>query len=135
MTKGRAIAGLAAGILMIASAAAHSLLGWKALAAELTAAGATGDLVRNLAMGWHFGGVAMLVFGLLALELFLPAWRGGVVATAPARLVGAAYALFGVVAMAMSDWNPFFLVFFVPGALLVFAASGKSVTAAGTSPG
>ena len=62
MNRARSILGIVAGVLMIASAAAHSLLGWPQLRAELVKARAPGDLVQGLAMGWHFGGAAMVTF-------------------------------------------------------------------------
>ena len=57
---------VAAGLVLIASSAAHSLLGWPPLLARLTAENAPLDLISGLAMGWHFAGLAMLTLGPLA---------------------------------------------------------------------
>ena len=66
MTRVRNILSLNAAILIILSSTAHSLLGWKALGAQLTAAGAPADLIGGLRIGWQFGGAAMLTFGFAA---------------------------------------------------------------------
>jgi hypothetical protein len=59
MSRLRAILGLVAGVMVLLSGAAHSLLGWKALHAELATAGVPPILELNLKIGWHFGGAAM----------------------------------------------------------------------------
>lgn len=123
MTRVRNILGLIAAILIILSSAAHSLLGWKALGAQLSAAGAPADLIGGLRIGWQFGGAAMLTFGVLALMIFFHRLRGEGVLAFPAFLIGLLYVLFGAWAMAVSGFDPFFAgVFLVPGALLLFAA-------------
>lgn len=120
----RAWIGLAAGALLILSAAAHSLLGWPELAAELEKLAPSADLTRALAIGWHFGGVAMLGFGAIVVDSFLRALRGREVDWRPARVVGLTYLVFGAGALAATGGNLFFLVFLVPGLLILFGARG-----------
>ena len=72
MSRWRTVAGLIAGVLLILSSAAHSLLGWKVQRAGLEAARAPADLI----LGWHFAGVAMLTFGVIAIVLAAAAGRG-----------------------------------------------------------
>ena len=111
--------GLVAGATMALSALPHSLAGWPALAAQLNDAGVTPDLATGLSIGWHFGGVAMLVCGALVVHAFLPRTAPG----SPAPLViGLAYLAFGGWAMAVSGGDPFFAVFLVPGALALVSA-------------
>ena len=90
MARWRIVLGLVAGVLFVASAAAHSLLGWKALAAELAKVPVPPDLVRGLAIGWHFGGAAMLAFGVIVILLFLEARRNSAVSLRPALVIGIA---------------------------------------------
>jgi hypothetical protein len=120
----RAIVGIVGGAMFVASAAAHSLLGWKGLGAELAAAGTPPDLLQSVRIGWHFGGACMLAFGVIALTLFVRWLRGGREPGWPVLLIGAAHFLFGAWAFAVTG-NPFFTVFLVPGALLVAATAGR----------
>lgn len=92
--------------------------------AQLTSAGASPDLIAGLSVGWNFGGVAILLFGVLALWLFGKALRGRPVSLEPLVLVGLVYAAFGVWALTVGGMNPFFLIFIVPGLLLAGAAWG-----------
>ena len=126
MSSRRAVLGLVVGASQILSAAAHSLLGWPGLKQELAAAGVPSDLERGVEIGWHFGGVAMLAFGLVVIGVFARRLRGQAVSTLPAALIACAYLGFGAWALWRSDFEPFFLVFVVPGALLAIAASGSA---------
>ena len=56
----RAILGLIAGVILILSSVAHSILGWKGLAREMASAQVPPDLIFSLKAGWQFGGLAML---------------------------------------------------------------------------
>ena len=68
--------GILAGVLLILSAFAHSILGWKAMSDQLAQTNAPPDLVMGLRMGWTFGGPVMLVFGILCITTFLKRFRG-----------------------------------------------------------
>jgi hypothetical protein len=118
----RVVLGLIAGALIILSGFAHSLLGGKDIAAQLLSANVPADLALGLKVGWHFGGVSMLVFGLIVIWLFNQRRIGRTVPMLPALIIGLAYLAFGCYALAVSDFNPFFSVFIIPGVLLVFAA-------------
>lgn len=122
MTRTRTWLGLAAGALLILSAAAHSLLGWPELAGELAKLAPSADLARALAVGWHFGGVAMLGFGAVVVDSFVRALRGRNVDWRPARIVGLTYLAFGAGALAATGGRPFFLLFLVPGLVILAAA-------------
>jgi len=74
--KTKSIIGLVAGALLILSAGAHSILGWKAMSEQLAQTNAPPDLVQGLRMGWMFGGPVMLVFGILSITTFLKRFRG-----------------------------------------------------------
>lgn len=124
MSRFRATLGVVAGVLMLASSAAHSLLGWPALAAELAKVNAPADLVRGLAVGWHFGGASMLGFACVVLWVFVRALRAAPVSTMPARIVTVLYLAFGAGALAVTR-DPFFMVFIVPGVLLAIASFGR----------
>lgn len=111
------ILGIIAAVILLVSSAMHSLMGWPAMAAQLAKTGAPADLVTGLKIGWQFGGLAILLFGLIALRAFVRRTD-----TMPAFLIGIAYTLFGAWALAASAFNPFFAIFIVPGLLLVIAA-------------
>ena len=122
MSRSRAFLGIFSGAILVGSAAAHSLLGWPAMREQLVRAGAPRDLVVGLSIGWNFGGMAMLLFGMLALWLFGAALRGQLVWARPLALIGIIYAAFGIWALSVGDRNPFFLIFIVPGVLMAIAA-------------
>ena len=124
MARLRAVLGLIGGVMLLLSGAAHSGLGWKSLDAQLTAAAVPADLKLNLKIGWHFGGVAMLLLGTILVWLFARRLAGAAVPSFPALTVAAVYLVFGTWAI-LASGNPFFLVFIVPGALLVAAAAGR----------
>lgn len=122
MNRARTILGLIAGALMVLSSAAHSVLGWKALSGELTAAQAPADLIQALGIGWQFGGVAMLAFGCIVIALFRQRMKAVPVSLMPATVIGAAYFLFGVGAFVAGGFDPFFMIFVVPGLFVLIAA-------------
>jgi hypothetical protein len=124
----RVVLGIVAGVILVGSSAAHSLLGWKRLGAALASAGAPPDLITGLGIGWHFAGVAMLTFGVIVIRLFADLRRRHV-SLWPALIIAVVYLAFGVGALAVSDMNPFFLVFIVPGLMLLLASWGRPVPA------
>lgn len=123
MARFRAILGLVASAMLILSAAAHSLGGGPAVAADLQKAGVPPELLTNMKIAWHFGGVAMFVLGVIVAAVFLRRLRGLRTSPSPALLTGAAYVLFGGWAL-LASRNPFFFIFVVPGALMLAAAGG-----------
>ena len=125
MQRFRSILGLIAGAMLMLSSAAHSLLGWKLLKAELTKIQAPADLTTALALGWHFAGVAMLAFGFIVVALFTHRLRGSAVSLRPAIVIGTTYVVYGTWALVVSKLDPFFLVFVVPGALLLLASIAR----------
>ena len=122
MQSFRAVVGMCAGLMLILSAGAHSLAGWPGLRAQLLAAQVPVDLLAGLGMGWHFGGASMLVFGVLMFALFIARFRGERVAAWPAMLIGAMYVAFAAWVTVQNGWDAFYLVFLVPGMLLLAAA-------------
>jgi hypothetical protein len=125
----RVVWGLAAGVVLVASAGAHSLLGWPQLRTELSASSLPADAARGLEIGWHFGGGAMLAFGVIVLETFVRAFRGRAVSMRAPLVIGVFYVAFGVWALMVSGLNPFFAIFVVPGAVLVLASRGRAFPA------
>lgn len=120
--KTRSVLGIIGAVVLIVSSAMHSLMGWPAIVQQLRAANAPPDLITGLQIGWHFGGVAMLVFGVITLLTFVHRLKGDMVRATSAMIIGAAYTAFGVWALVASAFNPFFLIFIVPGVLLLAAA-------------
>ncbi len=121
----RLVLGFVAGITFILSSAAHSLLGWRRLSEALVAARAPRELIAGLAIGWHFAGSSMLVFGCTVLWLFSARRRRRDLSLRPAQLIAVLYIVFGSWAFVISDMQPFFLIFIVPGMMLAVAAWGE----------
>jgi hypothetical protein len=122
MGMARTALGLLAGGLLLASAAAHSFVGWPAMAAQLDAVGPSPALRFGLAAGWHFGGAAMLIFGTIVVATFVARWRGRPAPLLAPRLIAAGYLAFGVGALLASGLDPFGWLFVVPGTLLAAGA-------------
>lgn len=125
MSKARDIAGMVAAVLILLSSAAHTLLGWPVLSGKLAESHVPVDLLLGLKIGWYFGGLAMLLFGIVLATLFAARLRGQSRSLLPAIVVGVGYLAFGAWALAVSG-DPFFTVFIVPGALLAVAAWFRS---------
>jgi hypothetical protein len=117
--------GLVAGAMLVLSSGAHSLLGWPSQAAELAKTTTPADLATGLEIGWKWGGAAMLVFGIIVIATFMKRLRGEGVWMLPASLIAVSYLGFGAWALYTSNFDPFFFVFVVPGALLAVAVSGN----------
>ena len=122
----RNILGLVAGVILVISSAAHSLLGWKALREELAVAQVPPDLVVGLKIGWQLGAVAILAMGVIVLSLFAKRHSGKSVSIFPVTVIAIAYLGFGAWAFLASGFNPFFFIFIAPGTLMAFAASGSN---------
>jgi len=121
--KIRSWLGLVGGVLILLSSAAHSILGWSGIHGQLLAAGVGTDLVDGLRIGWQFGGIAMVAFGVIAILTCVARLRGRAAPAIPLVVIGIAYSLFGGWASWASHGDPFLsLVFLLPGVLLV--ASG-----------
>jgi hypothetical protein len=126
MNKARNILGAITGIILILSSGAHSLLGWKSMREQLVAANAPEDLITGLGIGWNFAGLAIFIFGCILLGVFIPRIRGLFSPLWPARLIGIAYTIAGLVAYKMSSNNFFMTVFVVPGVLIALASWGSN---------
>jgi hypothetical protein len=122
MTTIRNILGLIAGIILILSSGAHSILGWKGLSAKLAAINVPEDLVFGVKAGWEFGGIAMLAFGIIVVVIFVNKLRGRYASTFPAMVFAITYLAIGAWALSASNFNPFFWLFIVTGLLLLVAA-------------
>jgi len=123
MNRVRPVLGLVAAVLLVLSSGAHSFLGWKQLGSQLAATNAPTELVLGLKIGWMFGGVVMLTLGFIVFAIFLARFRGRNVPVFPAILISIAYLVFGVWALVVSNFDLFFLVFIIPGVLLVIAST------------
>jgi hypothetical protein len=132
MSQLRRVVGVVVGVLLVLSAAAHSLLGGEAIREALVAAEVPADLLRGALIGWHFGGAAMLAFGAVVLHTFARRRDADGVSLLPARIVAATYLAFGCGALVLTDFDPFFLVFVVPGSLLALVAFPRRDAAGGT---
>jgi len=126
MVRLRIVLGFIASVIMIASGPAHSLLSWKYVSAQLEKTQAPPDLIAALARGWHFAGASMLAFGCIVLYLFARFLRNRSTSLRPALIIAILYVIFGVWAIATSH-SPFFLIFVIPGLLLLIASLGSPV--------
>ncbi len=123
----RIVLGFVVSAMMIASSLLHSVVGWKVLSGKIEKAEVPAALVRSLALGWHWGGAAMFGFGCLVLFLFAQFLKDRSTSLRPALVIAVLYIAFGVWAIATSH-DPFFLVFVVPGLLLLVASAGPKTS-------
>jgi hypothetical protein len=107
--------GLLSGISMIAMGGVHSIMGWPQARAGLEGSGASDQLLRGLAVPWHFTGGAMTTAGIIVLIYFVALWRHQRADPTGARLVGLFYFVFGLWALVVVEPSPFFLTFLIPG--------------------
>lgn len=120
--KLRASLGFLGGTVLLLSSIAHAFLGWPTLEALLKVAEVQPELTGALAVGWYFGSVAMLAFGLIVGHSAWRMWQGAAVSTVPAGIIAALYLLFGLGAYLSRDFNPHFLLFVLTGVLVgIFA--------------
>jgi hypothetical protein len=121
-----ALAAAVAAVMILLSAFAHSVLGWRAMGTALAQTNAPADLVRGLGIGWVFGGACMVAFGLTVAWTSRALWRGASPPRLPLAAIVACYLLFGAAAMVVSGGDPFYLVFIIPGLLAAYAAVAGS---------
>ena len=121
MNRLRVVLGFMVSAIMIASSFAHSLLGWKRLSAELARAQVPPDLISRLGIGWYWGGESMFTLGFVVFFVFVQFVRNPSTSLQPAQIIAFFYAGFGVMAIKVSH-NPFFLIFVIPGLLLLVAS-------------
>ena len=121
----KAMVGMIAGAMLVLSACAHSFLGWPELRNRMAIAQIDFDLTRGIQVAWHFGGMAMAAFGVIVWPLFFSALKGKAVSLQPALVIGIGHLVLGTWAVLRVESNPFFLLFLIPGALLVLAGWPK----------
>jgi hypothetical protein len=91
--------------------------------AELARSAATPDLVAGVQMAWYFGGMAMLVFGVIVVALFRAAQQGRGVPVAVVAAIGCGYLAFGAIEFIITGYQPFTVIFMLPAALLLAASA------------
>jgi hypothetical protein len=125
MKRSRLILGVVAGLVLLASSAAHTFLGWRSLSERLAQANVPRDLQAAVHIGWTFGGAAMVILSVVVLTTFVDRLRGGRAPLSHVIAIAVVYMAFGAWAISASGGDLFFLgVFVVPGALLGIAANG-----------
>jgi len=114
--------GITAGLVLILSSLAHAFGGWPAMEQALVAGNADPALIGALGVGWHFGSMAMLAFGIIVTFAAWNAARGNMVSMIPPRVIALAYVVFGLVAFVSRGFKPHFLFFVAAGLLIgIFA--------------
>lgn len=122
----RAAALVLAGLFLLASAGMYDFVAWPHLQGDLVRDHASPGLRGVLAVGWHFGSVAMLAFGLIALFAGAAVWQGRRVSASPLWIVAAACIGFGLGAFVLYAHDPHLLGFAFIGVLVAIGAgSGK----------
>ncbi len=110
--------GIFSGIALVASSGAHAFLGWPQFKPVLESVGLEAGMIAALSIGWYFGSVAMLAFGVIVLQQAVRRLRDRPVHPAPLWTISAAYSLFGAAAFIARDFNAHFLVFVGTGILV-----------------
>lgn len=121
MRIARATVGILAGTMMIASGLLHSILGWNELRKAFSQTPVPSALVDGLAVPWHFAGMAMIAFGAIAVWSFVTLLRAGQAPMGAARIVATVYVVFGGIGLVAIAADPTFLLFIVPGVMLMGA--------------
>ena len=122
LERSRAGLGLMAGALIVLCSVAHTRA-WRQQELRLDAAGVSDTIAFDYALIWHFGGGAILLFGLISVWLFTARLRGGRPPGTPVLLIATGYVLFGAVATAVKGPIPFVPAFLIPGLMLLVAAA------------
>ena len=122
MARARAVLGLIAGVVIGLSSFAHSLAGWPKLRSDLVKSGTPADLIKSVELGWQFAGMAILVFGIISIFVFVNRLRRRQQSGFATLVIGIAYVVIGIWALAMAHVIFFLWVFVVPGALLIVAS-------------
>lgn len=120
--KIKSVFGLLGGVILVLSAGAHAIMGWKAMSEQLALTNAPAALVQGLQVGWVFGGVVMLVLGSLCINTFAKRFKGQHASTLAPVLIAIAYLGFAAWAAITTGGDPFFMIFVVPAVLLVIAS-------------
>lgn len=120
----RAVAGLAGGSLLLLSSVAHAFLGWPAVSTAIKDTNATAELTTDIAIGWLFGSVAMLAFGLIVLLFGVRLWQGKTADRRPVIVIAVCYFGFGLGAFFWTHFHPHFIGFMVIGFIVATAAVG-----------
>jgi hypothetical protein len=123
----RAMVLLLAGLLLSAGSAVHAFLAWPHLRGDLVRDHASPGLVGALSLGWHFGSVAMLAFGLVVLSAGIAVWRGDRVSTSPLWIIAVACIAFGLAGFSLYGHSPHLLGFALLGALVASGTPIRSV--------
>ena len=121
--RSRLAVGFLAGALLVASGLMHSLLGWREMRAAFSPTGAPPDLVAGLAVPWHFAGLSMVTFGVLVIAGFMGAARRREGSLRTPRIIALAYVAFAIGGAIFIKLDPTFLLFLVPGAMVLAASS------------
>lgn len=118
------------GVLLLAMAFPHALLGWPAMQAALGAVGASRDLQQGLAAGWYWGSVMMAAAGCATIVAGRALPRDGT-AKAVVIILGGGVLLFGLAATISGGFDTHFLGFILTGCLIltggVFTRRGRSM--------
>jgi len=112
------IVGLFSGFVLVASAGAHAFLGWPQFKAVFEGAGLSAGMIAALSIGWYFGSVAMLAFGVIVLQQAVRRLRGQPIQPGPLWTISALYLLFGTAAYIARNFKPHFLIFVGTGVLV-----------------
>ena len=123
----RAMVLLLAGLLLAASSAVHEFLAWPHLRGDLVRDHASPGLIGALSLGWHFGSVAMLAFGLIVLSAGAAVWRSDRIATSPLWIIATACIAYGLAGFSLYGHNPHLLGFALLGVLVASGTPIRSV--------
>ena len=129
------IVGLFSALVLVASAGAHAFLGWPPFKAVLEGAGLGPGITAAFSIGWYFGSVSMLAFGVIVLQQAIRRLRGQPIQPGPLWTISALYLLFGTAAYVARNFKPHFLIFVGTGVLVglfAFLASRHDVSRAAT---
>ena len=118
----RLAVGFAAAALQVLSGVVHSIVGWPAMTKAFASTNAPTALVQGLAVPWQFAGLSMVTFGVIVAMTLWRATQRAEESLATVMVIGAVYVVFGLVGLALTGADATFLMFLVPGVMLVATA-------------
>lgn len=121
----------AMGILIGLGGLAHSFLGRLAVDAEISKFPIAFDVNSMLYVVWYFVGGCMLFFGIIIVWACFRCWKGDATLLPVAGLIGGLYVAIGLGGFFYRHHDPFMLMFFAEGALVIVCSIGLSAYSTG----
>ena len=123
------VLGYVAALLLMLEGVLHSVAGWPAVHRELSTAHVSAAFSEGLAVPWHLAGSALVMLGCMAGWCLLRSSEEWSVTRRLVGGIGVYLTAFAIVGAAAIKADPTFLMFGVPGIMLIASAAWASRSA------